>query len=845
MNTVEFIRFLFDREDVIEIRCFASKGGLNVVKRLYYTRDSFQSSIPEIAKLNETLDVYFGVNPRIKEGGKSDCVSHANCLCLDIDDFDAMQTVSFIESTCPDMPPPSVVVNSGHGAHAYWRLAEPIKVEDWSTYQQKLAILLGGDEKIKDAPRLMRLPGFINHGNGSESPTKCEVVAEFQTVFDFESLADVLDQNVKAPKVLLRPTGIARPGVKLKNNLTRQTLDFIAFGCSEGERNIRLFKAACDLLGNGYPPDEIFDILTSSARKCGLDDAEIRATIESALSKPRIPSKPLDRIDETVFVDHSEVADSEAVSGDGDSCESEEGDSDSGSETAMDYIQPGISFPPQDNSGIVISNVMDKTEQTEDGKSRRVSYYINPFVLSKALFKAANGWPRIVSGVPFVWNPEKRKPGERLSNGEEIQYIDSEADFFAWLHRKFLLRWHNGTATHPSSGELLNAITKSEFFSLYSSCMSIRYETVEMLPTYPAQQNTFYLPCDLPEVDFTKEDTPLKQLLSGFNVATDVDRILLLSALMTPGWGGAYGARPMFVITSDYGRGTGKTTTAEVISEIWGGAFYMYPSESWDQAKKRLMSDEAMRKRCVILDNVRGILQGTDIESAITAQYIDGWRPYFGHLSRPNNLTWFVTLNAPSLSEDVADRSIIIKMGEQKYEHDFRTWALEHIRKYRPEIISEILSILRDCDGGEAKITCRWVSWQKEVLSKIEGYEEALGILAERRVETSTDRNDLEEIIHHLKDEFTQRLGETPKCRVFFSRKFLKYVLNKYEITDDHMPMRRVCSYVRTIITVDKKHRLAEYKSNGIRGWLYDPKSEVSPEEYTDNIARVNDDFLE
>jgi DNA-binding transcriptional ArsR family regulator len=76
------------------------------------------------------------------------------------------------------------------------------------------------------------------------------------------------------------------------SELSSPTRDFILNGASEGERNDRLFSAACDLSGNGYDEYDAQRLLIPVSRKVGLGEREIRDTITSAFSKPRTPAKP-------------------------------------------------------------------------------------------------------------------------------------------------------------------------------------------------------------------------------------------------------------------------------------------------------------------------------------------------------------------------------------------------------------------------------------------------------------------------------------------------------------------------------------------------------------------------
>lgn len=74
--------------------------------------------------------------------------------------------------------------------------------------------------------------------------------------------------------------------------LSQKTRDFIAYGALAGERNNRLFEAACDLAGNQVDFHSTTRLLLPIAQKCGLPTGEAQATIYSAYSKQRTPARP-------------------------------------------------------------------------------------------------------------------------------------------------------------------------------------------------------------------------------------------------------------------------------------------------------------------------------------------------------------------------------------------------------------------------------------------------------------------------------------------------------------------------------------------------------------------------
>jgi len=55
--------------------------------------------------------------------------------------------------------PPSIVVQSRNGPHAYW-LVDDCPILDFSDAQRRLAQHYGSDSKVSDPSRVLRVPGF-------------------------------------------------------------------------------------------------------------------------------------------------------------------------------------------------------------------------------------------------------------------------------------------------------------------------------------------------------------------------------------------------------------------------------------------------------------------------------------------------------------------------------------------------------------------------------------------------------------------------------------------------------------------------------------------------------------
>jgi len=109
-----------------------------------------------------------GVTRRAKE-----TLAELNGLHTDIDFKSVDDTPEEIEQKLAQvMLPPTTVVASGHGLHAYWLLREalPATSENIAELEVLLRLLadhLGGDLAVCEAARLMRLPGSHNSKNGA------------------------------------------------------------------------------------------------------------------------------------------------------------------------------------------------------------------------------------------------------------------------------------------------------------------------------------------------------------------------------------------------------------------------------------------------------------------------------------------------------------------------------------------------------------------------------------------------------------------------------------------------------------------------------------------------------
>ena len=137
-----------------------------------------------------------------------------------------------------------------------------------------------------------------------------------------------------------------------------------------------------------------------------------------------------------------------------------------------------------------------------------------------------------------------------------------------WLKNPESLFGSLGERTgHPSEFIGGHSHTRSEVFNHLPRVVQ-EYAAVESLPHPPPMDGHYYACREYPPGDGSR----LRELIDRFSPETDVDRDLIVAAFVTPFWGGHGGTRPAFCLTSDAGRGCGKSKLAAFIADLAGGA---------------------------------------------------------------------------------------------------------------------------------------------------------------------------------------------------------------------------------------------------------------------------------
>ena len=438
---------------------------------------------------------------------------------------------------------------------------------------------------------------------------------------------------------------------------------------------------------------------------------------------------------------------------------------------------------PSDEAAAFITNFVSDVD--ENGRKIRIPLTMDSVI--RQVHRTMKDWPRRVDTALFVDDPDYG-----------IGWFTDTPQLFGWLKRHATVTWATG----------IGFVLQSELFAELRRT-STKYVGVENLPHQPLISGHYYT-CRSYDAG---DGHTLRNLIARFNPETSLDADLIQAAFMTPGWGGPAGCRPCFVITSDDGRGVGKSTLASMIGLLWGGVLQFSHNEDANKIKTRLLSADALTKRVSLLDNVKSLkFSWAELEGMITAPEIGGYRLYVGEATRPNTLTWFITLNGASLSTDMAQRSIIIKIRKPKRKGTWEEDTRQFIETHREALLSDVIGALRG-ERFALEAFSRWATWEKDVLQRLPEPSEAQRIILERQSTVDVE----EEEAGILEDFFRDRLGEL-NYRPADDRVFLPSMVSTEWFNVVHNDRKSTISVSRIITQLINEQRIRRLDVCG-RSW--------------------------
>jgi 5S rRNA maturation endonuclease (ribonuclease M5) len=362
-----------------------------------------------------------------------------------------------------------------------------------------------------------------------------------------------------------------------------------------------------------------------------------------------------------------------------------------------------------------------------------------------------------------------RRIGEELfdhdKDTEEIRYIRTKPELFAWvqLKSKRPVGWMSGEK-FASKEELLGALTSE----------AIKYDSISHVPEYPMRKNVYYT-CK--QVDADSEYKYFNEFIEMFCLASD-DYIPLLKAFVaSPLYHENDIERPSWIIDSEQGPGSGKTTLVEIVAKLYKCypvRTNMHELTNTAELEKRLLSSVGRQSKIVLLDNVTGNFSSSKFADLVTAKVLSG-RPAYarGEEVRPNNLTYVITANSATVDNDIAKRSFYIFLNRPKYNVTWLRAIYSYIESYRENIFADMIAILKNNPPLDVQVGTRFPIFEEKILQPfcrdVTEYEAAIDTIKSKSSESNLEEELAKEITEDLRFNI-QNLGINPDEEPVFIR---------------------------------------------------------------------------
>lgn len=454
----------------------------------------------------------------------------------------------------------------------------------------------------------------------------------------------------------------------------------------------------------------------------------------------------------------------------------------------------------------------EPTERAEEATGDRPLFTNLEFVGDK---KKPVDQPELLAHLGEITSGAIRRVGSGLfahdgGDADLLQLASSES-LFAYVAQRARIYWGEGPAL----------TTKKQLFEAARQNVP-QFEAVEKYPHFPPVPRVYYA-CSQPKEP--GDGSALDGLLSLFSPATDLDRELIRAFVLTLFWGGPAGKRPMFLAEGPAddpknGRGVGKSDLFAILAKLVGNPFSNVSArDDISTITKRIINDSG-RKRVLLLDNVKSErFSWGDLEALITAPTVSGHRLFVGEETRPNLIVYAMTMNGASLSEDLAQRVVMIRLARpESYHRDGKAWE-EHVSNYiarhYPRIVADVMATF-NAPPQPIRAEQRWAEWTHKVLARCHRADELQQLLVERQGDINDDRQAARDFGQFLAAQIRREKSCDPAgAKVWFSAEALVPIVSAY--TGEKVGQRAVSKKIGRM----KPPELTKSDGKHARGWLW------------------------
>jgi hypothetical protein len=283
-NFIDFVTSNYREKHYWELRLIGKDG--KVKSNFFDNGNSVKNFISDNQDMFENFNCYIGINPRAEKTRGDDSVKVTNLLFVDLDNSEAIKDANKIYANLSNnfSLRPSLVCNSGHGVHIYWKLENVIDSKKWTELQEELILFFkrnfkeyNADEKIKNPERIMRLIGSVNI---KDEPIKTSILIEDYTTYRLSEIEEVLNHYKQKEE---RTVKIEKP---LTKELKEEQIDFLVKRLNpfwiKGHRNALTLSITGFLMKNGYGIDNIKKLIEKVC--VAANDEELNSRINTVES---------------------------------------------------------------------------------------------------------------------------------------------------------------------------------------------------------------------------------------------------------------------------------------------------------------------------------------------------------------------------------------------------------------------------------------------------------------------------------------------------------------------------------------------------------------------------------
>ena len=578
--------------------------------------------------------------------------------------------------------PPTLIIKSGGGLQAWWLFKEPWIFDNDADHDKAARVAKGWTKRLQehakirdwkvdstgDLARVLRVAGTYNRKHEAVLIT-AEYGGPRYEPSDFYQFAEAVRPASPAPSIATTFN---------KENLSRNTLMFLAMGAVEGQRNFSLYRAACDFAGNGADRATAAGMLEPVALRCGLLADEIRRTLDSAYSTPKDPARrAVGQQTETLIQCKSELVGSKAVPG--------------------DPNQVPVPAEPSGNGDLPQWLIPDgKTSTVNQGAQQIGQRLAN----SGRFFVRGGQTVRVVNsdGAPEL---TAVKPAEMVSNFETVATV-------------YRVKEKGGVTKAICSEQAAKVITAASAYIeqmppilVVAPCPILvdRDGRLEEISAYDRRTGIMASGPKTEEVTLELARASLLGVLEDFDFASPSDRSRALAAMITPSlvMGGLLpGRAPMDLGEADEsqsGKGYRMRCTAALYRSVvhtvvqrGGGVGHL--NESLD-------SQLAKGRNFISIDNVRGNIDLPALESLLTEDRYIIRIPYQPPQEiDPRRTVFQMTSNSAQLTPDLANRCSAVRIRKRPAGYLYKEYCegdlLSHIRSLQPFYLGAVHAVVQE-----------------------------------------------------------------------------------------------------------------------------------------------------